>query len=64
LADEISDAIAANALAPKSATGDAGSVTAHSLKEQIEADQYITGKAAVKGGCWPTRMKFVAPGPV
>jgi hypothetical protein len=64
LADEIADAIVSNAQSPKTATGDAGSVTAHSLKEQIEADQYLAGKAAVAAKAWPLRMKFVAPGPV
>jgi hypothetical protein len=35
-----------NALGPKSASGDAGSITQHSLAEQIAADKYLSSKTA------------------
>ncbi len=46
MADEIKDAVKANATGPKSARSDAGSVTQHSLKDQIEADRYLDAKDA------------------
>lgn len=45
--DEITDAIEASAAGPKKASGDSGSVEMHPLSEQIEADQYLSGKTAV-----------------
>lgn len=44
----LDDAIRENAGGPKRASGDAGSVEQHSLKDQIEADRYLNSKAAVK----------------
>lgn len=64
LAEEIANAITSNAQGPKSAQGDSGSVTAHSLPDQIEADKYISAKTAVAAGLWPRRFKTVAPGTV
>ena len=37
-----------NAQGPKSATVDGESATAHSLREQIEADRYLKSEAAAK----------------
>lgn len=45
---DVSDAIDANAQGPKSASGDAGSVTQHSLADQIEADRYLRSQAAAE----------------
>ena len=36
------------AFPPKRASGDAGSVEQHGLKDQIEADRYLNSKDAVK----------------
>jgi len=44
----LDDAIRENAGGPKRASGDAGSVEQHPLKEQIEADRYLNSKAAAK----------------
>ena len=44
--DDVADAIESNAQAPRSATGDTGSVTMHSLPDQIAADKYLGGKRA------------------
>ena len=55
--------IESNAKGPKRVTGDEGSYTAHSLKDQIEADKYLTGKDATQNQKFPLRMvKFVPPG--
>lgn len=48
MADKLDDAIAENAVAPRKASGDSGSVEQHSLTEQIEADRYLAAKKAVK----------------
>jgi hypothetical protein len=47
MADEIRDAILSNAQGPKSVSGDGGSVQAHDLGEQIEADRYLSERTAV-----------------
>lgn len=41
---DLSEAISAAAALPKSATGDNGSATQHSLPELIEADRYLAEK--------------------
>ena len=46
--DPLDDDIRQNAQGPKRASGDAGSVEQHGLKDQIEADRYLNSKDAVK----------------
>jgi hypothetical protein len=46
--DPLDDDIRQNAQGPKRASGDAGSVEQHDLKDQIEADRYLNSKDAVK----------------
>jgi len=48
MAEELKDTIKDNASGPKRASGDAGSVEQHDLKDQIEADRYLNSKEAVK----------------
>lgn len=63
LADELEQAIRANAQGPAKATGDAGSVEQHSLAEQIEADRYLAAKAAMRDRRRGVRFsKLVPPG--
>lgn len=45
--DAIQTSISTNAQAPASARSDAGSVTQHPLGDQIEADKYLSAKAAL-----------------
>ena len=63
MADDLADSIRQNAQGPARVQGDAGSVEQHSLADQIAADKYLSGKAAVKK---PTRglrfNKFIPPG--
>jgi len=56
----IDDAIRENAAGPKRAQGDSGSVEQHSITEQIEADRYLSSKAAAKKGLG-VRLTRVAP---
>ena len=46
--DPLDDDFRQNAQGPKRASGDAGSVEQHGLKDQIEADRYLNSKDAVK----------------
>jgi hypothetical protein len=59
----IKDEIEANAKGPKSASGDEGSITQHSLQDQIAADKYLAEKAAAKKGIGIRIFKMKAGGP-
>jgi hypothetical protein len=60
---EPEDQILDNALAPKRASGDAGSMEQHSIPDQIAADQYNAAKKAAKNRKLGIRyVKFVPPG--
>lgn len=57
---DLSSQIETNAAKPKRATIDGNSVEQHSLKEQIEADQYLadeTAKATPRQGMVFSRFK-------
>lgn len=63
MAETVEDAIRENAEGPKRAQGDSGSVEQHSLKDQIEADRYLTSKQAVQDPKRGLRFtKLVPPG--
>lgn len=62
---DISDALESNATGPAEVTTDAGTVKQHSLKDQIEADKYLTNKSAVEQNRRGLRFnKLVPPGTV
>jgi hypothetical protein len=55
--------IADNALGPKKAQGDAGSVEQHSLPDQIAADRYLASKRAMRSrGRGIVISKIIPPG--
>lgn len=61
--DDLEDNIRNNAKAPAKASGDAGSVEQHDLKDQIEADRYLASKRAAKSKNRGLRFnKIVPPG--
>ncbi len=60
--ERLEDSIRENANAPKRASGDAGSVEQHSLKDQIEADRYLNGKQAARKRFPLRKSKMVPPG--
>jgi len=47
MTDNLEKAIQDNAIGPKSASGDAGSIEQHSLPDQIAADKHIASKNAM-----------------
>lgn len=49
MADDLQDEIRKNASGPAKASGDAGSVEQHKLKDQIAADKHLTGKDLRRG---------------
>lgn len=63
--EDLADRIAENAIAPKRASSDAGSVEQHSIGDQILADQYVKRNGAARK---PTRgllfTKLIPPGAV
>ncbi len=48
MSEDLQETIRENAKGPAKASGDAGSVEQHSLKDQIEADRYLASKEAAK----------------
>ena len=64
MAEDLSDTIKQNAEGPKRAQGDSGSVEQHDLKDQIEADRYLSSKEAAKKGLGVRMTKVVPPGAV
>ncbi len=63
MTDNLDDTIRQNAQGPAKVAGDAGSVEQHPLKEQIEADKYLSAKEAVKTTKRGLRFnKLVPPG--
>jgi hypothetical protein len=47
---------------PRSATGDGVSAQQHSLRERIEAEEYLAQKKARKGRKLPIRLAKIRPG--
>jgi len=62
MAENLEQTIRENAQGPKRAQGDSGSVEQHSLKDQIEADRYLSSKEAAKKGLGVRMTKVVPPG--
>lgn len=59
----LSEVIRENASGPSSATGDSGSVSQHSLRDQIEVDRYLSSKSAVARRNRGLRIsRIVSPG--
>lgn len=62
MAEDLEQNIRENAQGPKRAQGDSGSVEQHDLKDQIEADRYLSSKGAVKKKLGVRMTKVVPPG--
>lgn len=61
----IEEALEQNAMGPASASGDSGSITQHSLQDQIAAAKYVAGEQAKSStGLGLTFRKLVPPGAV
>jgi len=65
MAEELDSTIRENAAGPESASADGVQVKQHNLRDQIEADKYLAGKAAARNPAKAlTRVKIVPPGTV
>ena len=61
--DDLKKAIRRNAKGPAKASGDSGSIEQHPLRDQIEADRYLSAKKAAKAKRLGLRItKLVPPG--
>lgn len=61
MAETLAETIATNAAGPASASGDQGSMSQHNLKDQIEADKYLSGKTAAVKSSLPIRFSRIIP---
>lgn len=61
MVDDLQDEIRENASGPAKASGDAGSVEQHKLKDQIAADNHLAGKDAVKKTHRGLRFNKIVP---
>jgi hypothetical protein len=60
---EPEDTILTNALAPKSASGDSGAMSQHSIDDQIKAATFQAGVKRAKARKLPVRfVKMIPPG--
>ena len=63
MADDLEQAIRDNAEGPAEAHGDSGGMKQHGLRDQIEADRYLSAKQAARSKTLGLRMtKLVPPG--
>lgn len=58
----IENALTENATGPKKASGDAGSVEQHSLKDQIAAEKFIQSKKAAASNGLGIKFHKLSPG--
>ena len=61
MAKNLENTIKKNARGPRRAKGDAGEMEQHDLKDQIEADRYLSSKEAVKKKGLGLRMSKLSP---
>ena len=59
--DDLQQTIHDNAAGLAKATGDAGSVEQHNLRDQIEADRYLASKTAANAKSRGLRFTKLAP---
>lgn len=64
MAENLEQNLRDNAQGPKRASGDSGSVEQHDLKDQIEADRYLSSKEATKKKLGVRMTKVIPPGAV
>ena len=60
--DEVRDAIDSSAQGPKQVTADGMSISQHSLKDQIEADQYLQSRATARASGLGIKRLKISPG--
>ena len=61
MAEELEQTIRDNAQGPAEAHGDSGGMKQHSLRDQIEADRYLSAKEAARSKTLGLRMTRIVP---
>jgi hypothetical protein len=65
MAKELSDAIGENARGPAEASGDGQSMRQHNLRDQVEADRYLSSRDATRRRSRGLNVaKFSPPGAI
>jgi len=62
MAEELDNSIKENAVGPRKASGDSGSVEQHGLADQIAADKYLESKKASRSKGLGIKLAKVSPG--
>jgi len=62
MTDTIDKSIADNAVGPRRASGDSGSVEQHSPQDQIAADRYLESKKAARSKGLGIKLLKISPG--
>ena len=62
MSEELDNSIQENAVGPKKASGDSGSVEQHSLADQIAADKYLESKKASRAKGLGVKLAKISPG--
>jgi len=61
MAEELEQTIRDNAQGPAEAHGDSGGMKQHNLRDQIEADRYLSAKEAARSKTLGLRMTRIVP---
>jgi len=61
MSEDLDNTIRDNAAGPRKASGDAGSVEQHDLKDQIEADKYLESKRASRSKGLGVKLVRLSP---
>lgn len=64
MVEAVEEAIHKNALGPRRAQGDSGSVEHHNLEDRIDVDRYLASGEAAKKGLGVGMTNVVPPGAV
>ncbi len=59
--EDLEKVIEQNAAGPAEARGDQGSMRRHSLRDQIEADNYLAAERSARSGRLPIRIAKIRP---
>jgi len=62
MSDTIDNLIQENAVGPRKASGDSGSIEQHSLADQIAADKYLASKQASRSAGLRIKLAKISPG--
>lgn len=61
MSEDLTDAIATNAAGPKGASDDTGSMSQHSLTDQVAADKHLKATSALKLANFGMKIARVVP---